>query len=202
MRQPIILTILLLSLAACSPQVDKSESNQNDTTENKIPSPPPITTILNAYQIGDSIVGYIKTKIKDSLLTKKTEDQMDPEGGLVYGYYNSNKTIAYLYSSYGGEFGRDETKTYYKDDKIIYAEYRFFWFVQDKTGKEPNEKLVAEKLFYYPGSDIAKDTITIFNDKLKPPYPTMSFKKSSMPTAKDFITKSTKIQANLMKHGK
>lgn len=153
------------------------------------------------FRIADSIVHDINLKIKGNRLIRKVENQMDPVGGGVSGYFNPDQTIVYLYSSYGGEFERDEKKAYYFEGKMIYAEYRFFWLYRDKNGTGSTEKLVAEKLFYLLESESAKDTLTFLNTTLKPPYADMEFYKSSIPTGKNIVANALKMQANLNANG-
>jgi hypothetical protein len=68
--------------------------------------------------------------------------------------------------------------------------------------KISNERLVAEKLYYLPESKIAKDTITVLNKNLKPPYPGMHFNTSAIPSSSQIVVKTIKMQDNLKKYGR
>ena len=200
MRQTITSIVFLFFLMACSVPTDKSCDIQSDTFDKDTTAPKTQTIKLDTFQIVDSLVRNINLKIKDNRLTKKTEILRTPDFGSVYGYFNSESTIEYLFSIYGGEFGGAETRTtaYYKDGIIIYGEYCFYW----NNVKQSNARLVARKIFYLPNRDLEKDTILVFNDQLKPPYPGMEFKKSEIPTAKQFVAKTITMQSNLEKYGK
>lgn len=200
MTQSISSLLCLLIIVACSSPTNNSKTSKTETSEKETTIIKSNPLKLDTFQIADSLVKEIKLSIKANRLIKKSENQMDPEGGSVYGYFNSDKQIEYLYSSFGSEFGKDETVTYYKNNKIIYAEYRFYWCYRDKNGTIVNKKIVAEKTFYFPDSTISKDTITIYNHNLKAPYPSIEFKKSKIPTAKQFVAKTIKMLNNLLKH--
>lgn len=198
MKQTLFSIIFLSILVACSAPTDKSNMIHTDSLKKETV----ITIKLDKFQITDSIVNSIKLKIKSNQLTLKTEKRMDPEGGAVYGYFNPDQNIEYLHSSYVGMVGRNETITYYQGGKIIYSECRFFWFDRDTNGNLANERLIAEKLFYFTDGHFIKDTLTVFNEKLKPPYPEMQFHKSDIPTANQLVSKIIKMEANLKEYGK
>ena len=193
MKQSFAFATILFLIVSCTSKTDNLKTENTTATSTNKP---------DTFQIIQNTVNKIKLKIKENRLTKKTETEKDPEGGLVYGYFNQDNGIECLYSSDGGETGRDEIMSYFKDGKIILTECRFYWFDMDNNGKISNERLVAEKLYYLPESNLAKDTITVLNKNLKPPYPGMHFNTSAIPSSSKIVVKTIKMQDNLKKYGR
>jgi hypothetical protein len=203
----ILPAIFLLFVISCANPENKSTISESDSSFHQVDSTlkdveQSAATIFNpdTFRIIDSLVKEINAKIKKNLLTKKTINEMDVEGGYVYGYYYPDKTIAYLYSSSaGGEFGRDEIKSFYKNGTLLYSIFRYYEFEVKSNGNSNSSKefFKAEKIFYLPKSDLRKDSITIFNSSPKydsTGYPI--FTKSEFPTAKNIGIKTD----HLVKH--
>ncbi|MBI3511978.1 MAG: hypothetical protein HY064_15070 [Bacteroidetes bacterium] len=153
----------------------------------------------DTFQIIDILVNGIKENISTGKLSRKDEAQMDPVGGLVYGYFYSHDSIANLFSSYGGEAGRDETQSYFRNGKLLFSEYSFYWFTLDKNMNKTGETLTAKKIFYLPHSPCAKDSILYFNDSIKGFYPGMKFHRSEFPSDSAITDRIEKMRVNLVK---
>jgi hypothetical protein len=153
----------------------------------------------------DGLVKGIKDQISNNQLKKKAIPGTDGAGGIVYGYYYPDSSLAYIYSSFTAEAGRSERISYYKNKVWIYSEYRFYQFETDAKGvcNSKKEHFRAEKIFYLPESDSNRDSVTAFIDKID--YQCTAdalFPKSQLPPTKEMVTRTGIIKDHFIKGGK
>lgn len=194
-----ILTVLLF-VTACSNTGDKTAGQKIDSIKNDS-----IQSVLihkpDSFEITDSIVKEIQTRIRTNSLQKKSAVTMEAEGGKVMAYYYPDKSIAFLSTDFGAELGRNETVSFFENGNLIFSTYRFFQFMPDSKGQYDSrtELIVAEKQFYFQNNTVIKDTITVFNDTVKPMYPGCEFQYSRFPSAKQIQSKIETLKNVLAK---
>jgi hypothetical protein len=151
----------------------------------------------DTFQIIAELVNSIRAKKHNGELTSKGSDAItDPIGGFVHGYYYNNTSIATLYSSIRSEYGQDQTEAFFHNNKIVYIVYRYLYFMPDSKQLETIVK--AEKIFYFPETALAKDTVTVFNPAVKSGGKVSDeFQRDDFPTTSQTVDRIYKSKANL-----
>lgn len=206
LHRTILPAVFLLFCLGCSDSDEQAKTNVDSAPhgllDQMLQSNP-----LNpdTFRLIDNFVNDIRAKIKNNELTKKQIHGKDNVGGDVYGYYNPDKTVAYIYSSFDAELGRSERESFYKNDSLIYSDFRFYQFETDEKGNaKPNspEHYRAEKLFYLPTNPFGKETVKFFEQKAS--YSCTAdalFPESQMPKAKETAYRTNTIKEHLAKMG-
>jgi hypothetical protein len=204
MIRTILPALLLLFTISCSDGDSKSDKPDGSQMQQGNALPFLNTVDPDTLKKVDAVIADIKTKIANNQLTKKTIEGVDQVGGEVYGYFYPDHSIAYVYSSFTAKSARSERISFYKNNSLIFCDFKLYQFETDAKGVENSHKehFRAEKIFYLPEGNFSKESVTVFNEKIDYPCaPEALFPKSQLPPAKEMVMRTGVIKEHLEKSG-